>query len=68
MQAPPTLDPAIVAAERAGFDLNLIDCNLALSPEQRLLRHDAALELARELRKAGESFHAQSAPAPAKAR
>ncbi|QYM80840.1 hypothetical protein K0B96_13185 [Horticoccus luteus] len=68
MSAPSTTDPAITAAERAGFDLNLIDCNLALSPEQRLLRHDAALELAQELRKAGEARYAQPAPAPAKAR
>ncbi|MBW7895421.1 MAG: hypothetical protein H3C27_09940 [Opitutaceae bacterium] len=68
MPASPPIDPAIAAAERAGFDLNLVECNLALSIEERLLRHDAALELAQELRKAGESFHAQSAPAPAKAR
>lgn len=51
--------PALEAAERAGFDLNLIDCNLALSPEERLRQHDAALELVLELSKAGEKRHAQ---------
>lgn len=68
MQASPTIDPAIIAAERAGFDLSLVDCTLALSPEERLLRHDAALELAQELRKAGEAHYAQSTSAATKAR
>jgi hypothetical protein len=63
-----SLDPAVEATQRAGFDLNLIDCNLALSPEERLLRHDAALELAQELRKAGELRYAPSAPVAATAR
>jgi len=68
MQAPPSIDPAIEAATEAGFDLSLVDCNLILSPEERLLRHDAALELAQELRKAGESHYAQSTPAATTAR
>lgn len=54
-------DQAIEAAARAGFDINLIDCNLALTPEERLLRHDSALELALALRRAGERKRAQSA-------
>lgn len=32
-------------ARKAGIDLNLIDCNLALTPEQRIERHQGALEL-----------------------
>ena len=56
----PDIHPAIAAAEKAGFDINLIDCNLALTPEDRLLRHDSALELAQALRKAGELSRAQS--------
>jgi hypothetical protein len=61
-------DQAIEEARKAGFDLNLIDCNLALTPEERMLRHDSALELAQELRKAGERLHAQPASAPAEVR
>ncbi|MBL9189584.1 MAG: hypothetical protein JNK23_19040 [Opitutaceae bacterium] len=45
---------AIAEAEKAGFDLSLVDSNLALSIEQRLLRHDAALEFKLALRVAGE--------------
>jgi hypothetical protein len=66
---PRTLDPmtpndeTLEEARRAGFDLNLIDSNLALSPEQRALRHDSALELAQALKEAGAA-HAQSALTP----
>jgi hypothetical protein len=52
---------AIAEAERAGFDLSLVDSNLALSVEQRLLRHDAALEFKLALRAAGEAMYAQAA-------
>jgi hypothetical protein len=68
MEAKLTPDEALEVARKAGFDLNLIDCNLALSPEERLLRHDAALELAQEFRKAGAARYAQSAPVAATAR
>jgi len=57
---PPT-DPAIEEARRAGFDLDLLDSNLALSPEQRALRHESALELVLALREAG-AVHAKPAP------
>ena len=53
---------AIAEAERAGFDLSLVDSNLRLSFEQRALRHAAALALALELREAGLKKHAQPAP------
>lgn len=61
MNASLVSDQAIEAAEKAGFDISLIECNLALTPEERLLRHDSALELAQALRKAGELHRAQSA-------
>lgn len=56
-------DPAIEAARRAGFDMDLLDTNLALTLEERLLQHDAALELALELRAAGAAMYASPAPA-----
>jgi len=43
------IEEALEDARRAGFDLDLIDTNLALTPEQRWQQHDAALELALEL-------------------
>jgi hypothetical protein len=59
---------AIAEAERAGFDLSLVDCNLALSIEDRMLRHDEALEFKLALRAAGEAMYAQAAQAAAPAR
>ena len=47
---------AIEEARRAGIDLDLLDSNLALSPEERVLRHESALELVRALREAGAAF------------
>jgi hypothetical protein len=55
-------EKALEEARQAGFDLNLIDLNLALTPEERVLRHAAALALAQEMRKAGEELRAKSAP------
>ncbi len=40
----PALD-ALEAARVAGFDLDLIDTNLALAVEERWRQHDLALEL-----------------------
>ncbi|MBM3856177.1 MAG: hypothetical protein FJ399_23965 [Verrucomicrobia bacterium] len=59
---------AIAEAERVGFDLSLVDSNLALSVEERLLRHDAALEFKLALRAAGEAMYAQAAQAAATSR
>jgi hypothetical protein len=47
---------AIAEAEHAGFDLSLVDSNLRLSYEERVLRHAAALEFALELRAAGRDY------------
>ena len=49
--SPPT-DPAIEEARRAGFDLNLIEMNLSLSPEERWRQHDMALDVILELEEA----------------
>jgi hypothetical protein len=45
--------PDIDAAERAGIDLDLVDENLHLNLEQRALQHQAALDLALEIERAG---------------
>ena len=49
---------AIREAERAGFDLSLLDANLSYSYERRVLLNDAALELAAEFERAGRRLHA----------
>ncbi len=56
---------AIEAAERAGFDLSLIEENLRLTYEQRAQQHDSALELALQFESAGKKLRdaAQSATA-----
>jgi hypothetical protein len=41
-------DDAIEEARRAGFDLDLLDSNLALTPEERWRQHDTALKLVEE--------------------
>lgn len=46
MKPPEKEDPAIEAARRAGFDIDLLESNLALTPEERWKQHDAALEFA----------------------
>ena len=48
---PPT-DSAIEDARRAGFDLNLIELNLSLTPSERWRQHDMALDVILELEKA----------------
>lgn len=57
---------ALAAAEKAGIDLSLLDSNLALSHEERVLRHESALELMQAMRAAG-IVHEKSVPAAAKA-
>jgi len=41
------------AHQAAGFDLTLVEESLRLSPEQRLLQHQAALELVLAMERAG---------------
>jgi hypothetical protein len=38
----------IEEAEKAGFDLNLVEASLALTPEERARQHDQALALVLE--------------------
>jgi len=64
------MDPhadALEAVRRAGFDLDLLDSNLALTVEERALRHESALELCLPLRAARMTYE-KSAPAPATTR
>ena len=50
---------ALEEARRAGIDLDLLATNLALSVKERWSQHDAALELALKLEKAGKSRDAK---------
>ena len=58
---------ALEDARRAGIDLDLLDTNLALTYEERVLRHESALELASALREAGAAYE-KSARAAAEIR
>ena len=54
---------ALEEARRAGIDLDLLDSNLALTHEQRVLRHESALELMLALREAGAAYEKSARPA-----
>lgn len=45
-------DPSIDEARLAGFDLNLIEINLSLSPEERWRQHDMALAVIQDFEQA----------------
>ena len=62
-----TKQDVLAEAERAGFDLSLLNSNLRLSFEERIERHEAARLLADELRRAGRE-HARTIAAAAPAR
>jgi len=55
-------------AVRAGIDLGLVDDNLRLTPEQRVLQHQAALDFALEVERAGQRLRERSAKTPATTR
>jgi hypothetical protein len=55
---------ALDEARRAGIDLDLLDSNLALTYEQRVLRHESALELVLALREAGANYEKSAPVAP----
>jgi len=57
-------DQALDEARRAGIDLDLLDSNLALTYEQRVLRHESALELVLALREAGAAYEKSAPVAP----
>jgi hypothetical protein len=50
---PPLTETEI--AQAAGFDMSLIRESLALSCEQRILQHQAALDLMLEMERAGQT-------------
>ncbi|MBC7983953.1 MAG: hypothetical protein H7Y02_08870 [Candidatus Obscuribacterales bacterium] len=47
---------AAEAAERAGFDLSLVDESLRCSPKERARQHQAGLEVALELETIGRQL------------
>jgi hypothetical protein len=51
---------ATYEAERAGFDLSLIEESLSYSYEQRAVHHQRALDLALEMEKAGQQLRERS--------
>ena len=59
---------AIEVAARAGIDLGLVDDNLRLTPEQRVLQHQAALDFALEVERAGQRLRERSAKTSAATR
>ena len=50
-------------AERAGFDISLIDVSLGYSYDKRAEQHQAALELALELERIGRQLRGETEPA-----
>lgn len=49
----------IAEAVHAGIDLELVEHNLSLSPEERARQHDSALALALEMKRIGEEMRAR---------
>jgi hypothetical protein len=59
-------ESAIEAAEKAGFDLSLVDMSLRYSHDKRAEQHDGALALVLELERIRDHRNAQlESPAPA---
>jgi len=56
-------DPLDIAT-RAGIDLGLIDDNLRLSYEERVLQHQDALNLALAIERAGQRLRERPATTP----
>ena len=54
--------PEVEEAERAGFDLGLIEDNLNLTCEQRAIQHDRALALVLEIDRQREKLYAHAQP------
>jgi hypothetical protein len=68
MNSPSAPDQAIEAAAKAGFDINLIECNLALPIEERWRQHNLALAMALELQQARLDRDARLRSTPASPR
>lgn len=56
---------AIQEAQKAGFDLTLVDESLRCSYEQRARQHQVALALALELEKIGKQLRDRAQPSAA---
>lgn len=54
-----TPEEIIAEAVQAGIDLEMVEHNLTLSPEERARQHDSALQLALELKRTGEEMRAR---------
>lgn len=50
----------VAEATRAGIDLELLEHNLTLSPEERARQHDEALRTVLELKRSGEALRARN--------
>ena len=59
-------DQAITDAERAGFDLTLVDASLRLTHEERARQHDQALALVLEFDRIRQKRDEQSQPTSSK--
>lgn len=57
-----TTGSAIEDAEKAGFDLSLMDASLSYSYEKRAIQHQEALNLALELERVGRQLRDRSQP------
>ena len=55
-----TPEEIIAEAVQAGIDLELVEHNLTLSPEERARQHDEALKAALELKRLGEEMRARN--------
>jgi hypothetical protein len=55
-----TTNTAIEDAEKAGFDLSLMDASLSYSSEKRAIQHQEALNLALELERVGRQLRDRS--------
>ena len=57
---PPGHGPAWQAAQDYGFDMSLVEANLALTHQQRIRQHTRALRMAQELKEGLEQAHERS--------
>jgi beta-glucosidase-like glycosyl hydrolase len=53
------VEEVIAEAIRAGIDLEMVEHNLTLSPEERARQHDDALRTVLELKRCGEEMRAR---------
>jgi hypothetical protein len=60
-----TTGSPIEEAREAGFDIDMLESNLALTPEERWRQHNLALAMAFELQQARPIRDAKLRPAPA---